>query len=249
MPVFGAEICTNGTGVCEVGQDTLAVGHPDNPFPFPQVVPILDTSDREQATLADWQNCQDNGNCGNIGYYTFRGFKAMARGALDVGQLMNADIPAGTFRLYAEAALLGVESQPYYYDQVMERMPLMAGVDIPTFGILDRLSAEVEYHKSRFRNNIYSVNQSQLPLPLTGPNFAGGIGPGGYAYEGVEEDTDDDLRWSFFASRRITDGVSIHAQMASDHMRHPDFWGVMSDEPATRDKTEWYYVVRVDFGF
>ncbi len=202
-------------------------------------------SARETQTLQDWQDCQA-GDCSNIGYYTFRGFKAAARIVVDVGALANADrIPAGTFRVYGEAALLGVEDQPFFYEKKTERMPLMAGLDIPTFGVLDRLSAEVEYNKSRFINTIYSVNQNQYPIPLTRFDAAG---LGGYAYLNGG-DTRDDLRWSFYASRKITDGVSLYAQMASDHMRHPDFWGVMSDESATRNRKEWYYVVRADFGF
>lgn len=227
MPVFGAEYATpryDGSGNL-VGYDTLA---------------------REAATLQDWADCQ-SGDCSDIGYYTFRGVKAAARATLDAGALLAPDrIPAGTFRLYGEVALLGVEDQPFYYDRKSERMPVMAGIDIPTFGLLDRLSAEVEYNKSRFRNTIYAVNQDQMPLPLSQDDISSGRGA--YGYLGGA-DTKDDLRWSFFASRRITDGLGIHVQAASDHMRHPDFWGVMSDESATRNRTEWYYVLRVDFGF
>lgn len=230
MPVFGADLATPAYDSAGnfVGYDTLA---------------------REAQTLQDWEDCQA-GDCSDIGYYTFRGFKAAAGAVFDVGALVAPQvIPASTFRVYGEVALLGIEDQPFYYEKKSERMPLMLGIDIPTFGILDRLSAEVEYNKSRFRNTIYSVNQDQNPIPLTKDDISGGSGLGGYAYLGDEGDTKDDFRWSFFASRRITEGLSIHAQAASDHMRHPDFWGVMSDESATRSRSEWYYVLRMDFGF
>ena len=244
-PVFGADRCVDGEGICEVGQDTLPVGHPDNQFPFPLPVSVYDTSARAMATLADWEDCQTNGDCSDIGYYTFRGFKAMARAAVDVGDLLSMNVPEKTFRVYAEAALLGVQNQPYYYEEITERMPLMMGIDIPTFGILDRLSAEFEYNKSRFKNTIYSVNQNQFPLPLESSDY---VEAGGYTYHSGSN-TEDDWKWSVYASRQMTRGLNLRAQIASDHMRHPDFWGVMSDEPATRDKSEWYYVVRADFGF
>jgi hypothetical protein len=247
LPVFGAEKCLNGNGICEVSRDTLPIGHPDNPLTIPLTVVHYDTSVQAKVTLSDWQRCK-SGDCSDIGYYTFRGFKAVARATVDFGALIDVQaIPPGTFRAYGEVALLGVENQPFFYEKRSERMPMTLGVDVPTFGILDRLSAEVEYNKSRFRNTTYAVNQNQYPIPL-GHNDLSGSETGGYGYMGAGE-TKDDLKWSILANRKLAEGLNIRAQVASDHMRHPDFWGVMSDEPATRTKDQWYYVLRLDFGF
>jgi hypothetical protein len=206
---------------------------------------ISDTTTREAQTLRDWQACQA-GDCRNIGYYTFRGFKGVLHASLDLGTLLEVrGISPGDFKVYAEGALLGFQNYPYYYDDPMERMPVMAGVNIPTFGLLDRFSAEVEYRKSRFVNTVYGVNRERIPVPLTS---SGGSGPDAYSYLG-KDNTDDDWRWSFYASRQLTEGVSLHGQIASDHQRHPDFWGVLGNEPATTKTTEWYYVFRLAFGF
>src|SRR5690606_8231619 len=247
MPVYGAEKCLNGNGICETGRETLPVGHPDNPYPIPFPVIHYDTTAQAKVTLNDWQRC-DSGDCSDIGYYTFRGFKVMARATVDFGALIESEaIPTGTFRAYGEVALLGVENQPFFYDKKDERLPMTLGVDLPTFGLLNRLSAEVEYNKSRFYNTIYAVNQNQYPVPL-GHNDLSGNETGGYGYTGAVE-FEDDWKWSVLAIRKLTERLNIRAQIANDLMRHPNFWGVMSDRPATRTLAHWYYVFRLDFGF
>jgi hypothetical protein len=234
MPVAGAA----GFGVSE----TVVFNTPGDPSSGVDTI-IVDTTAREAQTLRDWAACEA-GDCSNIDYYTFKGFKGMVRASFDVGVLLGMpQIDAGDFKLYGEVALLGFQDQPYYYDDKSERMPMMAGLNIPTFGLLDRLSAEVEYHKSRFTNSIYAVGAQGTPQPVTKEDGSAG----GYAYQGRPEYTKDDWKWSFYARRSLYQGVNVHAQVASDHQRHPDFWGVMSDASITNKTTDWYYVFRVDF--
>lgn len=193
-----------------------------------------------------------------IGFYTFKGFKTMARASLDVGSLLGMQSAVtGDFKVYSEIALLGVEDQPYYYDDKTERMPVMAGIDIPTFGFLDKLSCEVEYHKSRFPNTVGAPFYYALPLPLN-DNGGGQISPYSYdldSYSPAQQDSvskafkEDDWHWSVYASRKITDGINLFAQVASDHQRHPTGPEVKpSLEPPTVKPSDWYYVVRVEFG-
>lgn len=196
---------------------------------------------RARQTIQDWQDCQA-GDCSDIGYYTFRGFKASVRASLDIGQLVSLPrTAAGDFKVYAEAALLGFEDQPYFYDDKLERMPVMAGLNIPTFGLLDRLSTEVEYRKTRFPNTLFGVNSLGNPQPIASTDGS----RSGYQYLGADDI--DPWKWSIYARKSILTGMNLHAQVASDHMRHPDFWGVMSSEPITTKKKDWYYVLRVDF--
>ena len=134
-----------------------------------------------RATLNAWNACDTdangtadaNGDCSDIGYYTFRGFKGMIRGALDMGSLLGFQGMArnpGEFKVYSEVALLGIEDQPFYYEDKLERMPVMMGVSVPTFGILNRLAFEAEYRKSRFPNSFaYPFdNRGAIPIPLAG---------------------------------------------------------------------------------
>ncbi|HAO98529.1 MAG TPA: hypothetical protein DCQ83_00635 [Fibrobacteres bacterium] len=188
-----------------------------------------------------------------IGYYTFKGFKTMGRLSLDLGALLGVD-PAhsGDFKLYSEIALLGIEDQPYYYEKKSERMPVMGGISVPTFGLLDQLSFELEYHKSKFPNTNGSLLQGQLPIPIN-------YGEDPYVYDesnytGAAKDSveklweKDDVKWTVYARRRIVNGLSVFVQAADDHLRHFNFAATPSTLPATSRPSDWYYVVRLEFG-
>ncbi len=64
---------------------------------------------------------------------THRGIKAMGRfcfdpkAFFDTGPLGDEDL-----KLYAEAAVLGIQDQPVYYERIRERAPVMAGFNLPS---------------------------------------------------------------------------------------------------------------------
>ncbi len=176
---------------------------------------------------------------GKVDYYTFKGFKVMARAALDFGAMIGGDaIAPDDFKLYTEAAILGVKPYPYYYDKLSERMPIMVGLNIPTFKLLDRLSVEVEYRKSRFPDNIASTLQSVIPVPVDNPAD----------YPDTSTITNDDIHWSIYARRKIRDGVSLCGQVASDHFRPFDNQAAPSYLAATNRTGQWYYLLRLEIG-
>ncbi len=192
-----------------------------------------------------------------IGFYTFRGFKTMARASVDVGSLIGLDgtsLDVGSLiglqaaaknelKVYSEIALLGVEDQPFYYEDKTDRMPIMLGVSVPTFGVFDKLSLEGEYHKSKFRNSVGAPFYYSLPIPLDDD----GTQDNPYAY--ADNSTKDDWHWSIYASRSIIPGIRVYAQAASDHQRHPTGPEVKpSIEPPTQKSSDWYYVFRLEFG-
>lgn len=175
----------------------------------------------------------------DCGYYTFKGFKVVGGASVDLGTLLAPDAMApGDFKLYAEVALLGVKDYPHFYDDKMERMPIMAGINVPTFGILDRLAFETEYRRTRFPNTIGSAYQDQLPHPV-------GSQESPYLY--TEKKTY--WKWTAYARRTLIDGVSVYAQFANDHMRHyATLFADPHHRPATERNTDWYYIMRLEFG-
>ena len=179
----------------------------------------------------------------SLAYYTFKGFKLMSRAAFDPGVLMGAT--PGTFKAYGEWALLGVEDQPFYYNKKSERMPIMLGLNLPTFRLLDMFSVEAEFLKSRFRNNNNVLMRKKWPLPLSGEDEI--LHP--EMYDTVA-DTKDDWKWSIFASKKIREGITLYAQAASDNQRQIAFENgpLMQDHSATEYTKDWYYIVRVEFG-
>ena len=182
----------------------------------------------------------------------------MARASVDIGSALGVDwAQPGEFKAYSEIALLGVEDQPYYYEKKTERMPVMFGLNIPTFGLLNKLAFEMEYHKSRFSNTNGTLVQNQLPLPINNGEDISvyDLNSAYYAsYTADQKDSvadswkKDDWKWTVYARREITKGVSIYAQAANDHLRHFDFTATPSALPATSRPSDWYYVLRLEFG-
>ena len=84
----------------------------------------------------------------------------------------------------------------------------MAGVNLPTFGILDNLNLEVEYNTAQFINGYRWARESKIPLPDFDYNASEGYNP--------DDWDDDNFKWSVYFEKTITKGLSIMGQAASD---------------------------------
>jgi hypothetical protein len=210
------------------------------------------------AAEADAGACHDNERSDSLGYYTFQGFKVAARAAFNFGTLLG--MGPDDFKLYGEWALLGIKDYPFYYEKKSERMPVMAGLNIPTFKLLDILGVEVEYRKSRFRNTMFWVmDDAPLPIPLANTSEVQDptvYDPANPKYTPAQADSlekafaRDDWHWSVYARRQITKGMTVHAQVASDHLRHfgLQIAPIPGYAPATERTKDWYYILRLEFG-
>jgi hypothetical protein len=84
---------------------------------------------------------------------------------LDFNALLGMDkTKTGDFNLYGEVAQLGLKNYPIFYTQFAQRLPIMLGLSIPTFGICDHLSLEAEYLKNPNAESIAST-YDKLSLP------------------------------------------------------------------------------------
>jgi hypothetical protein len=182
-------------------------------------------------------------------HWTSKGIKLMGRVAFNLGNLLPESTRGpDDLRVFAEAALLGVENQPLYYDKPAERIPIMAGINIPTMKMLDVLTLQVEYYKSPF-NDINDFNAQSLPIwkvdyetdstehYLT--DAKGNIVP--------VANHKDDFKWSVFARKSFNKIITAYAQMGSDHFRltNADYKAV--SVPLTTRPSEWYYLFRLEF--
>lgn len=171
-------------------------------------------------------------------YYTFKGFKTNAYGSIDIGSFFGSEaIKPNEFSLYGEVALLGIENQPYFYENRAHRRPIMMGINLPSFGVFDRLCFEYEHLASAFPNSNSVVLQSQVPVPTDEPYS---FKPDSVAFK--------EPKWSIYAKRKVVDGVSVHFQAASDHLRHFNRAAAPGALPATQYANHWYYVFRLEFG-
>lgn len=69
--------------------------------------------------------------------------------------------------LYGEAALIGVKDYAGIYADWKQRMPVMLGFNIPTYGLLDNLSLEVEYYGSPYKNDLKELQTNFSPTPIS----------------------------------------------------------------------------------
>jgi hypothetical protein len=201
--------------------------------------PIKDTPKRDETKFKGDSLAPDDTM--GVSYFTFGGVKLDAIMAINFGALFSEGIiRQHELKLYGEAALLGVKNYPYYYSDKLARLPMMVGFNFPTFGFLDMLAAEVEYRKWEFPNDLSQAYEAALPIwRIPGDDAATYDKSTAKKYN---------YKWSVYAKRKITEGVSIYAQAASDHMRsiRPDF--TPERTPITRTPSQWYYLFRLEFG-
>jgi hypothetical protein len=210
--------------------------------------------------------------------YTFAGTKLMARGTLDLkacielftGRLNH--FGTDDLKLYGEAALLGVRDYPGWYEHARQRTPVMAGLNLPNhvfWGVVpsivgcfwpalnrfldiispDVFSVELEQFKNPYWNSQEFIWKSQSPVPYIGSSAGSDFA----SWADSLAKTDDDLKWSIYASKKIGKFLRISAQAASDHTPRnwytpgpPSFVKYTDMVPRTRD---WYYMMRVSYYF
>jgi hypothetical protein len=190
--------------------------------------------------------------------FSLAGTKVMVRGAVDFKQFLMPSY-SGASRdmvLYFELALLGVKNYDYIYEKRSERMPVLVGLNVPTWGWLDLLSLEVEYYNAPFQNDPYkitgaydvfsfsegnSINYASSPIP--GSNDAGWE-----HLKNTETDFDpskDNWKWSVLAAKQVNDKITFKVQVASDHWRTPNNNQVKYE--AMANPGQFYAAARVAF--
>jgi hypothetical protein len=187
--------------------------------------------------------------------YTFSGTKLMGRATLDIKEIIEAFtgkiklFGSEDLKLYGETAVLGVKDYPGWYNDIRKRIPIMGGFNLPTFKVLDVLSIEVERYQSPYWNSQEFIWKSQSPVPYIGS-------AAGSNYNGWNDSlakTDDDWKWSIYASRKIGKLFRISAQAASDHT--PRNWYTQGPPSAVKytdmvpRSWDWYYMMRVSYNF
>jgi hypothetical protein len=191
---------------------------------------------------------------------TRRAINVMGRVGYDFAEAFDLT-GTGPFKAYAEIAVLGVQNQPVYYEDVTERMPIMFGLHVPTFGLLDLLAVEGEYLNNPNRDSwmLLSVHKDR-PF-VTPDNDLGGeslaipdLDAADFrkSFYDPKSFHSDDWKWSVHAVRTIVPGLKVKVQAANDHFRtHKlEFNGPsLTPYPLTLGKRDWYYLVHLQWGF
>ena len=185
-------------------------------------------------------------------YYTQAGVVVSAMAAVDLKKFLPASSLLGPddLRLFAEVALLGVKNYPVFYEKRTERMPVMLGVNLPGFGMLDLIAVQYEYFASPHRDSYLESIQSNGATP----DFVAGndkeLSRDAYA-DGL---TRDDHSWSILMRKNLARGLTFSVQAARDHARmvsHAFYAGPGLAPQAifyTTDKQNWYWMAQFSFG-
>ena len=160
--------------------------------------------------------------------------KLMAFFELDFNALLGlSEARMGKFNLYGEIAQLGLKNYPIFYTESSQRRPMMLGISVPTYGLLNNLSFETEYLDNPTIESIAST-YDRLDL-VPDENFR---------YKTYNK---DNVKWSVHASRNITDFLTVYAQVANDHMRLKDKYTTPQFIPVTNEKDHWYWLMRLQW--
>jgi hypothetical protein len=185
---------------------------------------------------------------GDTVFYTHKGIKLMGMFHLDLKPLFGLQSMGDhDLELYGEAGIIGLKNYGSVYKNRSERIPMMLGFNIPTFGLLNYLSIEVEYYGAKFRsdyskigafNSLYvrGINPSSPNNPLSQPSpipvsykdfgidsLGNWVNASGDTINvkgtgmDVQNMTTDDFKWSIYLEKTILGHLRFIGQVANDH--------------------------------
>ncbi len=191
-------------------------------------------------------------------YYTAAGLKLMARFSFDPKRFCQSCdhftfIGKEGLKIYGEAAILGVQSypasqdNPYGYDTLMHKIPIMLGLNLPSFdfgkfSIFDVLTGQVEYYGCTYPNN-YQYKDQAVYQPVPVPS--GQIHLDAHNYASL-----DNWKWAVYAQKTFKNGLFIVGQVACDHIRNESPVNNFYDsEEALRSDRSWWWVLKLGYKF
>jgi hypothetical protein len=190
---------------------------------------------------------------GDTAYYTFAGLKLMARLSFDIKGFFGPTIfGSEDLKLFGEIAILGVQNypasvispnnpNPYGYDTLLQKIPIMFGINLPTFKLLDVLSAQAEWYDMQYPNNYQYKGMAQItptPCPQTQ-----GVSPTNYSNL-------DNWKWAIYAKKSFKNGLFIVGQVANDHIRNETPIAASVDfEDALRTDRSWWWALKLGYRF
>jgi hypothetical protein len=162
------------------------------------------------------------------------GIKLMTRFRLDPKAMVGGmeSLGPNDLVLYGEAAVLGVKDYPIFYDDILRRIPVMVGFNLPAFNLLN-LSVEAEYYASKLSSdNLPPQNGSWLPSSTRNPN-----------------PKRDDWKWSVNASKVVLGNIFMGLQVANDHLRLGGTHNSATGREAMRIPEDWYWAFKTAYFF
>ena len=124
----------------------------------------------------------------------------------------------------------------------------MMGINLPTLKLVDVLSFEGEYLKTPNPDDMWQMQQNSEPDYSSAVTGQQQFGP---PYSNLfPASSKASWKWSVYASRKLMTGISVAAQVASDHLRLPYTinTGTWTGGPVTTKPSDWYYIIALNIG-
>jgi len=176
-----------------------------------------------------------------LNYYTVSGTLMMARFSVDFKPVFGENVD---FKIYGEASVLGVKNYPVFFEKIMNRVPMMLGVNIPTFKILDCLNVEMEYWNNPYINSYFNVSSQSLLGAI--PDYKHEAGA--LNLDPTKNYTSDDFAWSVTAQKSVGKNITLIGKVARDHLTLLNFgqgYGTDLQHDIFPNMKGWYYVFHV----
>jgi hypothetical protein len=172
---------------------------------------------------------------GDTLYYTKKGIKVMGRITVDPKPLLPfADMMGSEdLKLYGEFAILGLKNYGTYFPELSKRIPMMFGVHIPCFKIMDVLASEFEY---------YNTDKERL---LNIPTEANKVTPDNYPVGQARSL----WKWSIFGQKTIIKGWAVKGLIGRDHYRSYNNVGNYDAIERMNGPGDWHYKLRLMYSF
>jgi hypothetical protein len=185
----------------------------------------------------------------DLKHYTFESIKLMGRFTFDPKAFLGSGIfGREDLKIYGEAAVLGLKDYPIFYDKIQDRIPLMLGINIPAFKLLDVLAFQVERFTTPFPVSTLGVGANAAPMP---GNLSYTENVPGEFYD-LDVWNQDNLKWSLKVKKQVAPGFVIQAQAARDHFRTFSFTNSYGHGMEPGDilvkKNHWAWMVDFTYG-
>lgn len=190
---------------------------------------------------------------GDTTMLSHKGIKLMGRMSLDFKPLFGIEgwSPLD-LKLYVESAIIGLKDYPGVYPDIKERIPVMFGLGLPSFGFLDESVIEVEWYGAPFRDDYRRLMTEASPIPMNNKSYTPNRVDG--SADDVHHNKKDDWKWSFNAAKTFKSSMRLSAQVANDHFRplthiNTNPTQVERLESAFTTMEDWYLMFKVGFSF
>ena len=194
----------------------------------------------------------------DYGFYKNTALLLTSGMSFDFKSFLNYQYNQNDLKLYSEIAVLGVKNYPIFYDNIWNRIPVMVGFNIPTFGWLDVFSVEVEYFQPAHVNstkNLGGIESGDFPFvapPI--PDYSSTVVQLFSESSFVDLALEDKIKWSFLLSKYfMEEHLKLQLQIAHDHQRLFSSWYSFGDHtstiPITSRKKDWYWLVQLSFQY